>query len=102
MENKNKNKTTVRKSSLQTACFSSSTDAFFESVKTFLNKEVEIYTTTMAVPVISHTHSRFALYQAQYSGVTGSNRLNLVPRAFPLRNGWSGKRPWHRLVTCTA
>ena len=26
---------------------------------------------------------------------------NLVPRAFPL-NGWGGKRPWHRLVTCTA
>ena len=47
-----KNKTTVRKLSLQTACFSSSTDAFFKSVKKFLNKEVEIYTTTMAVPVI--------------------------------------------------
>ena len=27
---------------------------------------------------------------------------NLVPRAFPLKNGWDGKRPWHRLVTCTA
>ena len=26
--------------------------------------------------------------------------LNLVPRAFPLKNGWGGKRPWHRLVTC--
>ena len=25
---------------------------------------------------------------------------NLVPRAFPLKNGWGGKRPWHRLVTC--
>ena len=24
---------------------------------------------------------------------------NLVPRAF-LLNGWGGKRPWHRLVTC--
>ena len=20
---------------------------------------------------------------------------NLVPRAFPLKNGWGGKRPWH-------
>ena len=27
---------------------------------------------------------------------------NLVPRAFPSKNGWGGKRPWHRLVTCTA
>ena len=27
---------------------------------------------------------------------------NLVPRAFLLKNGWGGKRPWHRLVTCTA
>ena len=26
---------------------------------------------------------------------------NLVPRAFPLKNGWGGKRPWHRLVTCS-
>ena len=26
---------------------------------------------------------------------------NLVPRAFPSKNGWVGKRPWHRLVTCT-
>ena len=25
---------------------------------------------------------------------------NLVPRAFPSKNGWGGKRPWHRLVTC--
>ena len=25
---------------------------------------------------------------------------NLVSRAFPLKNGWDGKRPWHRLVTC--
>ena len=25
---------------------------------------------------------------------------NLVLRAFPLKNGWGGKRPWHRLVTC--
>ena len=25
---------------------------------------------------------------------------NLVPRALPLKNGWGGKRPWHRLVTC--
>ena len=30
------------------------------------------------------------------------HRYNLVPRAFPLKNGWGGKRPWHRLVTCTA
>ena len=29
-------------------------------------------------------------------------RRNLVPRAFPLKNGWGGKRSWHRLVTCTA
>ena len=27
-------------------------------------------------------------------------RSNLVPRAFPSKNGWGGKRPWHRLVTC--
>ena len=27
-------------------------------------------------------------------------RNNLVPRAFPLKIGWGGKRPWHRLVTC--
>ena len=27
-------------------------------------------------------------------------QVNLVPRAFPLKNGWGGKRPWHRLVTC--
>ena len=27
-------------------------------------------------------------------------RDNLVPSAFPLKNGWGGKRPWHRLVTC--
>ena len=27
---------------------------------------------------------------------------NLVPRAFPSKNGRGGKRPWHRLVTCTA
>ena len=26
--------------------------------------------------------------------------FNLVPRAFPLKYGWGGKRPWHRLVTC--
>ena len=26
--------------------------------------------------------------------------VNLVPRAFPLKNEWGGKRPWHRLVTC--
>ena len=26
--------------------------------------------------------------------------LNLVLRAFPLINGWGGKRPWHRLVIC--
>ena len=35
--------------------------------------------------------------------VTGDNLrelVNLVPRAFPLKNGWGGKRPWHRLVTC--
>ena len=25
---------------------------------------------------------------------------NLVPRAFPSKTGWGGKRPWHRLVTC--
>ena len=25
---------------------------------------------------------------------------NLVPRAFPSKNGWGGKRPWHRLFTC--
>ena len=25
---------------------------------------------------------------------------NFVPRAFPSKNGWGGKRPWHRLVTC--
>ena len=31
-----------------------------------------------------------------------TEKLNLVPRAFPLKNGWDGKRPWHRLVTCTA
>ena len=29
-----------------------------------------------------------------------SNENNLVPRAFPSKNGWGGKRPWHRLVTC--
>ena len=33
---------------------------------------------------------------------TVTARINLVPRAFPLKNGWGGKRPWHRLVTCTA
>ena len=22
------------------------------------------------------------------------------PQAFPLKNGWGGKRRWHRLVTC--
>ena len=27
-------------------------------------------------------------------------KANLVPRAFPSKNGWGGKRPWHRLVTC--
>ena len=30
------------------------------------------------------------------------HRYNLVPRAFPLKNGWGGKRPWHQLVTCSA
>ena len=29
-----------------------------------------------------------------------NDRSNLVPRAFPSKNGWGGKRPWHRLVTC--
>ena len=36
------------------------------------------------------------------SWVTSCSRNNLVPRAFPLKNGWGGKRPRHRLVTCTA
>ena len=27
-------------------------------------------------------------------------KANLVPRVFPSKNGWGGKRPWHRLVTC--
>ena len=27
-------------------------------------------------------------------------RANLVSRAIPLKNGWGGKRSWHRLVTC--
>ena len=25
---------------------------------------------------------------------------NLVPGAFPSKNGWGRKRPWHRLVAC--
>ena len=33
--------------------------------------------------------------------VTSKTTLNnLVPRAFSLKNGWGGKRPWHRLVSC--
>ena len=27
-------------------------------------------------------------------------KANLVPRVFPSKNGWGGKRPWHRLVSC--
>ena len=39
----------------------------------------------------------------RHQSVVAKNVLftpNLVPRAFPLKNGWGGKRPWHRLVTC--
>ena len=50
-------------------------------------------------------------YKVNNPGPDTCNRLpvtrtfynsNLVPRAFPLKNWWGGKRPWHRLVTCTA
>jgi len=40
------------------------------------------------------------IYQGLLSGSGGGRKPNLVPRAFPLKNGWGGKRPWHRLVTC--
>ena len=33
-------------------------------------------------------------------GVEVEQETSLVPRAFPLKNGCGGKRPWHRLVTC--
>ena len=36
-----------------------------------------------------------------FSSVKLLHHINLVPRAFPLKNGWGGvKRPWDRLVTC--
>ena len=44
-------------------------------------------------------HAGHADGEASWFGMPGMP--NLVPRAFPL-NGWGGKRPWHRLVTCTA
>ena len=30
----------------------------------------------------------------------GRGRGQPRPQGFPLKNGWGGKRPWHRLVTC--
>ena len=44
-------------------------------------------------PRPSLAYSRFCLFKQRSSN-------NLVPRAFPLKNGWCGKRPWHRLITC--
>ena len=42
----------------------------------------------------------FDWYNARISLNFEAVLLNLVPRAFPLKNGWGGKRPWQRLVTC--
>ena len=50
-------------------------------------------------------HFRFRIQNLHKHDQTGTFFIfwihaNLVPRAFPLKNGWGGKRPWHRLVTC--
>ena len=51
----------------------------------------------------TNTWRRFNRYHTQLSTSYDDYYFvsNLVPRAFPL-SGWGGKRPWHRLVTCTA
>ena len=48
--------------------------------------------TCTAIFLIHYTHHRLFIAHL--------NNVNLVPRAFPLKNGWGGRRPWHRLVTC--
>ena len=35
-------------------------------------------------------------------GISKRALLQPRPQGFPSKNGWGGKRPWHRLVTCTA
>ena len=69
------------------------------------NFHVVLYTKKMSpLFFISRSRSPSPFLSLSFAGLppTFSFSLNLVPRAFPSKNGWGGKKPWHRLVTCTA